>query len=71
MLFILASSMEQVVANGKLPGEGLNALQAECKQRFQWAMNLRNTKIDEHVYRRFMDLFYACLYTFSPQGRVG
>ena len=64
--------MEIEIASGRLPVGGLKDLQKACQQEMDWAETVVTLPvICEFVYKRFMSLFYACMYCFSPQGRIG
>jgi hypothetical protein len=65
--------MEDEVANGKLPLNGLQDLQRACVAEIdEWASSINETSIITEIeYKRFVSLLYATLYCFSPQGRKG
>lgn len=62
--------MEGLVASGKIPAGGLLELQDACLKDIEWALDIESTLyVNEIIYKRFMILFFACVYCFSVQGR--
>ena len=67
---------EAMLTDGRLPTGGIAELEAYVNQRMPWLHQLeRNLEIygskylTATIYRQFLELLFAAMYVFSPQGR--
>ena len=65
-------SQEEEIANRRLPAEGVTELQAQVLTEMAWVDSLETVPLISHnVYVRFMQILFAGMYAFCPQGRIG
>jgi hypothetical protein len=62
-------TMAEKVRLSQLPPGGLRDLQQAVAKELPWARSVRHQNIDDVAYGRFMQVMFAALYVFSPNGR--
>lgn len=65
-----SSCIENYVDNLQLPVNGLYDLKMAVRNRMSWVKKAINSTFDKAIYDAFMELLYAAIYVYAPQGRV-
>lgn len=61
---------DTLIGNLQLPQNGLMELQEAVRGKMVSVKDSMEKVMDEKIYRNFMQLLYAALYVFAPQGRI-
>lgn len=64
-----ALTLQELVRIRKLPAGGLVELQTAVLSDMPWARRIRSVDMDDNAYAHFMQLLFAAVYVFSPNGR--
>ena len=70
------NSYEALLMDGRFPRGGIAELESYVNQRMSWLYELKKemetrggAHLTARIYRQFLELLFAAMYVFSPQGR--